>query len=133
MECEIVKWYREDIHTARKKHRCEECRRIIQPGERYVACTGCTSDGVYVAKQHMRCFHFARHVNHEIGLGLDFDSCIPFGEIESELDQMVHDGDSRAEELLYQWWFIKRGAEFKPVPGGKMEKQFKEWHAGKPL
>jgi hypothetical protein len=30
--------------------------------------------------------------------------------------------------LLYQWWFIKRGAEFRPQAGGVMEAEFRQDH-----
>lgn len=132
-ECDVLKWYREDLRVARKEHRCEECWRKIHVGERYVACHGCSDDGVFTAKQHMRCYHFARHVNHDVKLNGDGNHCIPFGEIQNALEEFAHGGCPIAEELLYQWWFIKRGAEFKPVIETETARDFQLTHPGKDL
>ena len=29
-------WFGENAHVARKPHKCTECRRVIEPGERYL-------------------------------------------------------------------------------------------------
>lgn len=138
-DCEVSILYRESIHTARKrsKRRCCECRRFVQPGERYASVGGLVAgEGWWSEVQHLRCFHFARHLNHE--LKLFGHACVPFGEIESAMREFLpvfHEcyENTYDDPLFLTWWFVKKGAEFKPLPGGIMEKDFKSSYPNKEL
>jgi hypothetical protein len=58
MECycdyDAPEFYRVNQRKARKPHRCGECHRTIQPGERYTVCVG-KWDGHL--SEHHRCTH----------------------------------------------------------------------------
>lgn len=51
---EAPEFYKVQSRVARKPHRCGECGRKIQPGERYTHCAG-KWEGVFTA--HHRCSH----------------------------------------------------------------------------
>lgn len=66
------------IHKARKKHRCCECYRTINPGERYEYSTGCYDDCWFDHKTCLGC-HRLR------------DAVCKRGYIYGELAQLVKD------------------------------------------
>lgn len=43
------------IHMARKAHRCETCRDLIEPGTTYIKTAGVWEGDFYTAKQHEDC------------------------------------------------------------------------------
>ena len=138
-DCDVLVSYGESIHRARKrlKHRCCECRQFVKPGERYASIRGLTAgEGWWNEVQHLRCYHFARHLNHEVK-AFPVTSCVPFGEIDSAmhefLDRQNDCGESYDDPLFLTWWFIQKGGEFKPATGSKMEASFKLEHPGKDL
>lgn len=49
----------EGIRTARKQHRCGECYRTIQPGERHHWCDGVMDGEIRREKQCLHCHHAA--------------------------------------------------------------------------
>lgn len=71
---EPAEFYHQATHTARKVHRCAECARAIQPGERYErvrakwdgtvdtvrTCCRCTALRDHLAA-HVPCFCWAHH------------------------------------------------------------------------
>jgi hypothetical protein len=50
-----VEFYRSEVRTARKAHRCGECRRTINVGERYQYASGKCEGDMYVAKTCSHC------------------------------------------------------------------------------
>ncbi len=106
MSCEIPEFYDEQILRARKAHKCVECHQPINPGEQYVACCGKWAGDVQVYKQHMRCYHFARHCNHEVWKE-GYAECVEFGGI----GEAVEHADF---ELKDQWRRIVAGEDFFP-------------------
>lgn len=139
-DCEPTIAYSESIHTARKqlKHRCCECGRKINAGERYASMSGLVSgEGWWSEYQHLRCYHFARHLNHELQIAGKY-ACIPFGEIENAMYDILdrhHDDNPNTfdDPLFLIWWFVKNGAEFKPEIGSSMERDFRATHPNKEL
>lgn len=58
-----AEFYRQSTHTARQPHRCGECYRVIQPGERYRVATGRQNGEFWTAKQCAHCMRAARRAN----------------------------------------------------------------------
>lgn len=50
-------FYRTEEPIARKKHRCEECRAVISPGERYFKESGLFEGDFFEGKKCARCRH----------------------------------------------------------------------------
>ena len=119
--CELPEFYSEKARTAIKQHKCCECNKPIAIGERYVECGG-KWDGEFSSwKQHSRCYHFARWVNHD--LGYIEDECIPFGGIHESLE-----GDNHLKEL---WQMVYEGAEFS-LPMGRSSSRIQDaFYGGK--
>ncbi len=63
--CEFTTdFYSEKQVTARRAHKCCECRKTIEPGDRYVRVAGkWDGEGVWSGAQHVYCYHFARSLN----------------------------------------------------------------------
>ncbi len=112
MSCEVLEFYAETQHAAAKPHVCCECHKPISIGERYMSCRGKFDGDMFTAKQHLRCWHFARYVNHDLGWN-DGDGCIEFGGI----DEAVC--DSGAKEVQDLWEKVCSGFEFTPPVGSK--------------
>lgn len=129
MSCELPEFFEERAYTAQKEHRCCECRKPIKTGERY-AYICMKLDGVlFTEKQHERCYHFARHVNHELEYADPYDGCIGFGEIEEALrdsNEISYDDNDNlvTGELGALWLRVKDGFEFRPDPNSKAEKYY---------
>lgn len=71
-DCDRPEVYRQEIHVARKAHRCCECDREIKPGQRYVLHTGTWGDGWDSYKQCMRCDRLAKKLR-----DMDPEGCGP--------------------------------------------------------
>ena len=113
MSCEVLDFYAETCHKARKtlKRKCCECNQPIVPGERYAVCTG----RMFSEYQHERCYHFARHVNFDLDWR-DGDGCIEFGGIEMALQY-------RGE---FDSVYIEARDEYEPSDLGKLWRKIKE-------
>ena len=118
MSCEIPVFYREQIRKAKKSHKCCECGNEIKPGETFACCSVKMDSDIEEFKQHMRCFHFARHLN------LDFhDECvIGFCAIDEEIESYEHDYPEIIREL---WDRVKEGFEYTPPVGSRSEASWK--------
>lgn len=89
---ERPEFYSAITRTARRAHRCYECRGFIQPGERYKRVTGkwdgtfdthatcqrCTAFEAYV-REHVKCFCWAFGDLIDDGLGVlaEYNSALP--------------------------------------------------------
>lgn len=102
-ECEIPEFYDEACHTARKLQRCCECRKPIEPGEKYVACSGKSDGRFWTFKQHFCCYHIARLINHELRDDGDYNGCIPFGEIKTYLQECSPFGSEACVDVENTW------------------------------
>ena len=108
--CEIPDFYSESCHIARKPHRCCECRKPIEAGEKYVACAFKFDGRMFYEKQHVRCYHFARWVNWgEPNARNHLDSCVEFGEIRTHLfecgDLFIDEDDvQKASTPIGEMW-----------------------------
>lgn len=103
--CEIPEFYAERESVARKRQQCCECYGDIEPGERYVACSGKWEGSFFTEKQHLCCYHVARFVNQELKLEdseSDGEGCIAFGGIRHALkenaDTWFDDNDDEHRE-----------------------------------
>lgn len=70
------------IYTAKKKHLCNECRRIIKPSERYRRQVYIDGD-FHTYKAHEDCSEASLEYNHLIGTGYD-DEMYPLDECLNE-------------------------------------------------
>ncbi len=129
MDCEIPEFFSESARIARKVHRCCECRKAINPGERYAYIVMKLDGVMFYNKQHERCYHFARHVNHELQYARDYDGCVGFGEIGNALQDAgeyyasYDDNDNPIHtELGALWQRVQYGFEFRPAPDSKANK-----------
>lgn len=79
------------VVTARKEHKCGECRMIIAKGEKYAYTSGLYDGGFSVDKVCRRCeYDRNRVVEHELAEGCDWsDAWPPFG----QLNQALWDSD----------------------------------------
>lgn len=114
-DCEPLEFYSETMHHARKQHKCCECCKPIEVGEIYMNCRMKYDRTLFVEKQHMRCFHFARHVNYNLGWRESY-ACVPFGGIGEAVGDY---NDSDVQEL---WDQVRDGFEFTAPFGSKT------WH-----
>lgn len=57
MTCELPKCYRERTATARIEHRCCECLKLIEIGEKYISATGIWNGAWESHKTCARCDH----------------------------------------------------------------------------
>ena len=90
--CDPAAVWNEQERTARKRHRCDECSRIIEPGTRYVN-IGVVNDGsAYSIKQCIECTEF---INKVMAEGLDYDGCYSIG--------------SFYNDYAYEYWNAVRG------------------------
>lgn len=101
--CERPEFFSERTVTAKKNHRCEECRKIIYAGEKYEYFSGKTDGDFWTAKQHVHCASFCRFVNHKINL-LD---CSPFGFIEEDLRGLAQNSGKYGELARLMIWFYR--------------------------
>lgn len=84
--------YRTSTPTARRAHRCDECKGVIQPGERYTTAFGIWEDGgatfktcgdctglMQWAKAHVPCICWAHGLIHQsvIDAAAEWDSECP--------------------------------------------------------
>ena len=101
-------WSSQRILTARKPHRCEECRRAIQPGERYEYCAGMWQRGtVERFKVCSRCLALREYVKEAVpclcwAYGNIIDDCIEAArEYAHELPGLLF-GAYRREVAIYR-------------------------------
>lgn len=80
-----AEFYRQSTHTARQPHRCGECYRVIQPGERYLVATGRQNGEFWTAKQCAHCMRAAELLTEHCRGFL-------FGGVQEDLEQHVDCG-----------------------------------------
>jgi hypothetical protein len=94
--------YRESYPTARKVHRCEECRRVIEPGERYRYVFS-------VYEGHGNSYYTCGHCcAGQDWLGRECGGYI-FGEVAEELREHAEEYPELAVPLLRLYAGIRRG------------------------
>lgn len=104
-ECVTPEFFTERRVTARKPHRCEECRRPIVPGELYVKASGKWDGNLDSFGFCLFCRELARQADarHEGVLGGD---CIAFGELREALNEHLQDeGAPRSDFVLLNQLF----------------------------
>lgn len=103
MSGEMPEWLNKETPTARKQHKCYECRGAIQPGERYHRFAGVWA-GEFASFR--RCSDCEALVN-EANKSRDFDDLICFGGLLE--DCVERDGDEQLSRLV--GIMAKRGAK----------------------
>lgn len=85
--CEVV--------TARKEHRCDECRRIIGRGETYERFFGVMYGDPYTAKTCSGCLDIRDEVlRHERAMGCEWNQSLPpIGELLSAWREIEHENN----------------------------------------
>lgn len=76
---EMPSVYGREIRTARKTHRCCECKREIQPGEKYHFHHGVWNGRGASYKHCEQCFNLADTITREMSGHWDSDEGIAFG------------------------------------------------------
>jgi hypothetical protein len=74
-DCSVPEIYKMDTPTARKSHRCCECGVVINPGEKYVVCSGVWDGEFSSYKQHAICKEACVWIRDEFQDG----ECFEFG------------------------------------------------------
>lgn len=75
MSCDWPEFYSERFPVAKKKHRCCECRDMIEPGEKYLLVGGKWDGILETYKQHLLCREACMAISNIA------DDCIPFGSL----------------------------------------------------
>lgn len=90
--------------TARKEHRCCECRVPIVKGEKYVACSGKWDGQFKVLRQHVLCCQACMFIRDMQG------ECIPFGSLLQDLPESYLRDLPRALRTMLMQILIRRCA-----------------------
>lgn len=94
MSAEIPEWFHNTTPTARKPHKCYECRGSIQPGERYHKFTGVWGGEFASFIRCVDCEALAEEANK----GRDFDDQITFGGLLEDCAE--RDGDEQLSRMV---------------------------------
>ena len=60
-ECDEQTFYHEEMRTARKEHKCRECRKTIKPGELYNRAAGANDGRMWSNKTCGTCDEIRKH------------------------------------------------------------------------
>lgn len=86
-------YYRVRIVKARKQHRCEECSRVILPGESYECVTGKWEGAVSILKTCSNCLDIRRFVQNSVPC-----FCWWHGDMLQNAHDTIDDAYSRARD-----------------------------------
>ncbi len=103
MSAEYPEWCNCETPTARKQHKCCECRGAIKPGERYHKFVGVWSGEFESFTRCVDCEAMAEEVNK----GRDFDDQITLGGLLEDCSE--RDGDEQLSKMA--GIMAKRGAK----------------------
>jgi len=87
--------FRQITRTARKEHKCCECRRVIEPGSKYQYSSGIWDGSAHDFKQCINC----SLVSNAAAAVSDEDELPEFGALSEWLGNYFHQGYSREQSI----------------------------------
>jgi len=101
-------FYWDSKPVARREHVCSECRRVIQPGERYGRVTGKWDGEIQTYKTCFDCQSI-----------IDFLFCdgVVFGEVRADLREHIAEGGTISEDCMIQLTPRARGMVCEIIEG----------------
>lgn len=105
--------YRRELRTARKEHRCHECHRKIQPGERYERVFGIWSGDTDVFNTCPHCLALRDHVDAHIPC-----FCWNHGNMLDEAESVIADYLHESPELAAEVATLRAAIDGARTAGG---------------
>lgn len=103
--------YHEDVHTARKEHKCYDCGRKIAPGEWYVAVGGKCEGEWWEGKECSHCWSAMEWVKAHVPC-----LCVEFGNMREMLIEICREAQPQAPGLLFGLYRRMKGDKIMPRP-----------------
>lgn len=106
MDCEYPECFREVTRTARKQHRCCECRGLITIGTKYQYCSGIWQGDPGDHKTCLPCAQLRKDIDAHLWRKEYWDGGVPFEGIADEIDNS-HNGSPEWLAFETRWNVIK--------------------------
>ena len=74
--CELPEFSSTSIRTARKTHKCCECDRVVNPGDKYEYFTGKFDGGMFTYKTCLTCSQVRKWLARKIDCCIEFEGLI---------------------------------------------------------